>query len=248
MTTETPDLQTLRRHLSGTLPCLSHRDELCDCPADDPELLVSDVRFLLSLIDERERDRFASRLLIQTYEECLTPIAKAFGFDGPELDDSFNEFMFARAADNAALRKRLAEEKDNGFPSCDGWTISFNSFSTGAAWGRKHPAPTDDEAIEACTGYADSIFPHECAGDHLGDVSELAALRKRIEELEQSGREYVERTDRNHDRLSRRIEELESAGRAFTGYIRDTYEPSDNDEVNRLIGELRRVLGEGKLS
>lgn len=41
----------------------------------------------------------AGPLLLQVYSECLTPIAEAFGYDAPELDDGFVEFMKERAAE-----------------------------------------------------------------------------------------------------------------------------------------------------
>lgn len=48
---------------------------------------------------------------------------------------------------------------------CDGWTISFNSFSAGMTWRDKHPNATDEEVAEACEKYAMDIFPHEVCED-----------------------------------------------------------------------------------
>lgn len=53
-----------------------------------------------------ERSLFA--MLHQVYAECLTPIAAAFGFDGPELDESFVEYMHERAGELARLREKSA--------------------------------------------------------------------------------------------------------------------------------------------
>lgn len=68
-------------------------------------------RLLAAIKHERESAKDLFRLLNQTYEECLTPIAKMFGFDGPELDDSFIDFMKEQAATIANLRT-VAEDAE----------------------------------------------------------------------------------------------------------------------------------------
>jgi hypothetical protein len=85
--------------------------------------------------DEDARNLFG--MLNQVYEECLTPIAKTFGFDGPELDDSFVDFMRERATELAELRRVVGPKCE----ACGQYALEHFQTTGGAMLSRKSPWP-----------------------------------------------------------------------------------------------------------
>lgn len=77
------------------------------------------------------------------------------------------------------LREALREAREKAealkaggagqYNDCDGWTITFNSFSAGQHWGRQNPAATAEEADAKITEHANAIFPHDCGDTRLGE-------------------------------------------------------------------------------